>query len=265
MLENSLNANGYAIFTFTNLENIYKIQEIIKSGFPCVPNEFHKQAIDDETRLILVKNARDKILENNLIKNLFLDNSEELIKILGPDIDIQTDIYLRVSRPNNENDFIDWHRDTFYGNSYWEMNFWFPIFPLNEGAGLAIIEGSHLTPSTNIHSIEDKNSFRNKVVKGSLANELGYTYAPKSDDTISQCKPSQIKLIIPQLGQGVIFFAYAAHRAVNNSINTRISCDLRIKSMNAPTNTRAGYYQPLRRGAITTCVEKMMAMNKETA
>lgn len=261
MLENLLNTHGYTVVEFKNLENFYHIQEIIKSSFPCFPTEFHKESINDEQRLLLVKQARDKIIDKDLIKKLFLSNSEFLVKLLGPDIDIQSEIYLRVSRPNVESDFIDWHRDTFYGNSYWELNCWFPIFPLETSAGLMIIEGSHLEAASNVHSIDDKNSFRSKVKKGSLANELGYLYAPKSDDTISKLDPDRIKLLTPELGQCVLFFTHAAHRAHNSSTITRVSIDLRIKNMFAPTNTRPGYFKPLLRSVITNCVEKMIAMN----
>jgi hypothetical protein len=98
-------------------------------------------------------------------------------------------------------------------------------------------------------------------VKGSLANELGYTYAPKVDDAIATCDPAQIKLLTPQVGQGILFFTNMAHRACNTSPSTRVTIDLRIKKMFAPTNTRPGYFEPLLRGPMSSCVEKMIAMN----
>lgn len=252
---------GYAIIQFKDLNYLYKMQNIISAIFPNSPTDFHKETVADETRLALVSQARNEILKNELIKKFILANTDFLVKLLGPDIDIQTDFYLRVSRPNLESDFIDWHRDTFYGNSFWELNFWFPLFPLAENAGLMIMEGSHLEAANNVHSIPEKDNFRSQVTKGSLANELGYLYAPKSDDTISNPDPKRIKLITPELGQGIIFFTHAAHRAHNASIKTRVSADLRIKNMFAPTHTRPGYFQPLLRGVMTSCVEKIIAMN----
>jgi len=261
MIEKSLQENGYGIIHFKNIAPLLEIQNIITSQFPCVPTDFHQESFDDEKRLLLVKNTRDEITKSNLIKTLLGSNIDEFIKLFGPDIDVQSEAYLRVSRPNFEKDFIDWHRDTFYGNSYWELNFWFPIFPLREGAGLMIIQGSHLEAATNVHSIVDENNFRSKVTKGSLANELGYLYAPKTDDTIEKCDPSRIKMLTPELGQGVLFFTHAAHRAHNSSESTRITMDLRIRNMLSPTNTKEGYFQPLTRGVVASCVEKMIALH----
>ena len=260
-IEDSLRENGYATIAFAEVKPIDDIQKIVSQIFPCPPIELHKKPIDDNTRLALVKEAKDAIVKSGYVKQLLYDNAKLFMTLLGPDIDIQSDIYLRVSRPSLESDFIDWHRDTFYGNSYWELNFWVPIFPLSEGAGLMVVKGSHLTPSHNVQAVNDQNAFRSTVTKGSLANELGYLYAPKRDDTISNLDTSQITLLSPPCGQGILFFTHAAHRAHNASNETRISMDLRIRSMLAPTNTKPGYYQPLTRGVIASCVEKMMAMS----
>jgi len=265
MSDSSLSQHGYEIVKFKNLATIYEIQEVISSVFPCQPTEFHKQSVSEEERLSLVKQARDKIVAKKLTKKLFLENTDFLISLLGPDVDIQSEAYLRVSRPNCESDFIDWHRDTFYGNSYWELNFWFPVFPLEKNAGLMVVDGSHLEAANNVQSIRDKDNFRSQVTKGSLANELGYLYAPKTDDTIANLDPKRVILLTPDLGQGVIFFTHVAHRAHNSSSITRVSLDLRIKNMFAYTNTKPGYFQPLLRSAVTRCVEKMLTMNTVTA
>ena len=261
MLKNSLENHGYEIIDFKNLDYLCAIQDVIRSSFPCLPTEFHKGNFSDEERLELVKKAKDKIVEKNLVKKFLIENKEFLIQLLGPDIDIMTDIYLRVSRPNLESDFIDWHRDTFYGNSFWELNFWMPVFPLEKGAGLMLVEGSHLTPASNVKSVKDENKFRNQVTKGSLANELGYLYAPKTDDTISNIENENVILLTPKLGQAVLFFTHVVHRAQNASSITRVSIDLRIKNMFAPTNTKPGYFQPLARSVVTHCVEKMLSIN----
>lgn len=262
MLEDSISKNGYAIVDFKDLTYLHAIQETVKSIFPCSPIALHQETIADTERLQLIKQTKDEIVKQDLIKNFLLANSELLVSLLGPDIDMQSDIHLRVSRPAEENDLIDWHRDTFYGNSYWEFNLWFPVFPLEEGTGLMVIEGSHLMPSNNIRPVAVKeNTFHKEVTKGSLANELGYVYAPKTDDAIANCDATQIKLLTPKIGQAILFFGYMAHRARNSSNNTRVSIDLRVKNMFMPTNTKSGYYKPLMRGVIANCVEKMISLN----
>lgn len=263
--DSGLFKNGYVILDFENKNHIYTIQEEIKSVFGFDPTLFHQQKIDDAERLLLVKTAKDIIVQKEFVKSCVLANAGCFTTLLGPDIDIQSDIYLRVSRPNHEGDFINWHRDTFYGNSHWELNFWLPIFPLEEGAGLLMVDGSHSSPADNVRHVEEQNIFRKQVIKGSLANELGYLYAPKSDDvidSIAETDSSKIKLLTPRVGQAVFFFAHCVHRAQNLSSKTRVSIDVRIKHMLASTNTKPGYYQPLIRGDIAQYVEKMQAMEK---
>lgn len=249
--------NGFFVINFPRTRYLEEMQKQIESSFNFDPIEFHFQNIDDDKRLSLIKSAKDSIVKNQSVKNLLLDNLSCFESFFGPDIDYQEDIHLRVSRPNHENDFIDWHRDTFYGNFYWEMNIWFPIFSLFKGAGLALIEKSHLHFPKQIEFAEEKNSFRKRVTKGSIANELGYQYAPKTDEVISNIQAYKTTLLTPTVGQAVIFFGHMVHRSLNNSNKTRISIDVRLKNMLAQTNTKLGYYKPLTRGCITQYVEKM--------
>lgn len=249
--------NGYVTVKFADNIIIKIIQENIRTVFGFDPTLFHQKNISEEDRLHLTKKAKDLVVQKELVRQLFLDNLKNFIPFVGLDIDIQSDIHLRISRPNQESDFVDWHRDTFNGNSYWELNVWFPIFPLEAGSGLSIVEASHLLPASNVRYIEDKNDFRKTVLKGSIANELGYVYAPKVDDVISQINFSQTKLLSPKVGEAIVFFGHAVHRAQNASDLTRVSVDIRIKNAFSPTNTKSGYYQPLARSTVAQYAEKM--------
>ncbi len=255
--------DGFVIVNFNNIEYITAIQNEIKETFLINPMELHYQDIADSCRLNLIKKAKDSIVKKELVRNLLSANIDSFGMLFGPDIDIQSDIHLRISRPNQENDFISWHRDSFYGNSLWELNFWFPVFPLEPGAGLAVVEGSHLEKANNIQFVEEQNSFRKQVTKGSIANELGYVYAPKSDDAIAAIDQSSVRLLSPKVGQAIFFFGHMIHRAQNTSDKTRISIDVRVKNMLAPTNTKPGYYQPLTRGCGAQYVEKMQKLEQE--
>ncbi|OGT36783.1 MAG: hypothetical protein A3F12_00680 [Gammaproteobacteria bacterium RIFCSPHIGHO2_12_FULL_38_14] len=249
--------NGYLIVNFKNTKYLNLIQTAIQSIFCFDPTLMHQKNIDDDQYLKFVKQAKDSLVEKDYVKNLLLDNIHVFSALFGPDIDFQYNIHLRISRPNHEGDFVNWHRDTFNGNTYWEVNFWFPVFPLEKNSGLAIIESSHSAVPKNIRFIEDRNDFRKKVTKGSIANELGYIYAPKVDDTIANLDTTKIKLLTPEIGQVVVFFGHAIHRAFNDSQKTRISIDTRLKSVHSPTNTKLGYYRPLSRGCVSLYAEKM--------
>lgn len=254
--------HGYELVDFKNHHVIAEIQDVIRSILESDPTEFHQKKIDDEHRLRLIKQVKDTLTEKNLIRNLLLSNADCFVPLLGPDVDIQTGLYLRISRPHTEGDLIDWHRDTFYGNTPWELNFWFPVFPLQPNAGLIVVEGSHLLPVDNVRYIEEKNEFRKKVTKGSIASELGFQYAPKSDETIDNLDQSKVRLLTPNVGQAIFFFGHIVHRAQNFSNKTRVSIDVRVKHMLAPTTTKSGYYQPLMRGEIARCVEEIYRIEK---
>lgn len=254
--------NGYQIVNFDCLEQIFEIQNIIKETLGCDPTDFHTNDIERDDYLILVNEAKNKIVKKQLIKQILLKKIDYLRNILGPDIDMQADIHLRVSRPNKDTDLVGWHRDTFYGNSYWEINLWFPIFPLEKETGLLLIDKSHFLPSKNIRVIGGTEA-SSQSIKGSLANKLGYAYLTKTDDVIAARNENDTKLITPQLGQCVVFLGYMAHRAQNKSHKTRVSTDLRLKSMLAPTQTRPGYFQPLTRSPLTNWIEQITLINQE--
>ena len=263
-MENSIREKGYAILDLSGLEYFKSIQDMLHQHFPCAPTELHQhESMSHEQRCCWIKEAKDALAKSNFFYSLLKENLDIFIKLLGPDIDMQSGPYLRVARPNLDEDAIGWHRDTFYGNSFWECNLWMPVFPLEKESGLLVIEGSHAKPSTNTRYITEKNSFRREVIKGSIANEIGYLYASKTDDIISECEnqPSMARLLTPKLGQAIFFFGYLAHCPYNASARTRVTIDSRLKSMSAATNTKQGYYRPLTRGSIGDCVEHMMRLN----
>lgn len=255
---NSLSKNGYTIVKFENPNWLFKIQEHVKKSFHHNPTEWHKQDITLDSHIEKVKHVGDQIAQQDYCTKLMQENLTPYLTFLGPDIDIQAAPHFRVSRPELESDLVDWHRDTFYGNTPWEVNLWFPVFPLGEGSGLKLLPGSHVLPSRNVREIQDADEFRSQVKKGSTANQIGYVYLPKTDDTISSLKHSQVIMLSPQVGEAVFFFGCMVHRAQNLSKLTRVSIDLRLRSHFAPTQTRPGYYKTLSKGIVETCVQEFL-------
>ncbi len=262
-MDNNIYNDGYWVVKLDCMDEIFQIQQIIKQIFFCEPEELHKLNISHDSYLELVNKTKNTIIDKQIIKKMLLRNSVYLTSLLGPDLDIQSDIHLRVSRPTVQEDLVGWHRDTFYGNSYWEINLWFPIYPLDDGAGLMLLEGSHHIPSKNIRALSDDSKLSKNPEKGSLANRIGYPYLPKTDDVISELDINKVKILKPNVGEVVFFFGYMVHKAQNFSSKTRVSIDLRIKNHFTPTNTARGYYQPLLRSEVGECIEKMASLNEE--
>ncbi len=204
-----------------------------------------------------VKKAVDSLVTSGLVQKLIAANKEVFIPLTGEDLDIQSAPHLRVTRPEKEGDMVDWHRDSFYGSTPWELNIWFPVFPLSPGAGLRVLPGSHAIPSTP-QEAQDQDEFRKSVAKNSPAHQIGFVYAPKTDDTLMQMRPEDTALNAPPYGSFVIFFGCAIHKAQNLSNQTRISIDVRIKNSLAPTNTRPGYYVPINTGVVTEIARRFL-------
>ena len=251
---------GHVVTDLKCTDQIHDIQDCIKQIFPGDPTLLHQQSIAENDFFNLIKKAKDQLMERQYVKKILQQRTDWLSMLLGPDIDIQTNVHLRVTRPNLESDGVGWHRDTFYGNSYWEVNVWIPIFPLAEGAGLLLLDQSHLTPSQNIQEVPEAE--RSRIVhKHSLQDELGHAYLPKIDNAIASHQPEHVKLIAPQVGEAVFFFGYMAHRGQNLSSKTRVSVDLRVKSMLGPSQTKPGYYEPLARGPFQQWITRVTEIN----
>ena len=59
--------------------------------------------------------------QQNMAQEIILSNMDVYQFILGPDLDIQTEPYLRITRPHKNKDNIGYHRDTFYGTGPGEI------------------------------------------------------------------------------------------------------------------------------------------------
>jgi hypothetical protein len=252
-----LEVSGYTTLPFERTRWLEEIRKAARAWFPGEPVRWHEQRdVSQEKHLELAYGFNTQITENGYVAKLLLDNLGAFCALLGPSLDIQTVPHVRVSRPEKEEDLVDWHRDVFYGNSPWELNLWIPIFPLEKGASLLYVEGSHLVPPHNVRDADDSNAFRRTVTKQSIAHHLGYVYAAKTDDSIEQMDADEVRHIAPAYGSAALFFGCGIHRAVNRSAATRFTVDVRLRDARAPTTTKPGYYSPLCRGLVERCAAK---------
>jgi hypothetical protein len=250
-----LRERGYTIVEALNRANLAGLQAVLAEFFTASPLQWHLRATPQDEHVLRVKQSLDLIIDRRLVRELVLDKAAELATVVGADIDIQCVPHLRVTRPDHESDFVDWHRDTFYGNGPAELNLWIPIHPLRPGSGLRLFPGSHRIPSHNVRNVLERDPFRKQVTRGSLANQIGYTYSPRMDDFMASMSPQDSVLVAPEFGNAVLFFGSMVHRGENHSDQTRFSLDVRVRHPLMPTSTRPGYYEPLVRGVVWQCVQ----------
>lgn len=179
---------------------------------------------------------------------LLAAQSSLLADLLGPDILVQRDPYVRVARPGSTtSDNIGLHRDTLYGATPYELSVWVPFVDLPPEASLSVLPGSHVLPDAAF-TIERRTS---DVEKGSVKHGLGFPYAPQ---VVVLTDEQRAQLVTPAVtvGEALIFPLSLVHGSeANTSDVTRWSTDIRVTSPWTPSNAKAGYYVPLCEGGVS--------------
>ncbi len=156
-------------------------------------------------------------------------------ELIGQDVMVQYNPYLRIARPNKPQDNIGYHKDTQYGQNPYELAVHIPFVDLDEKSAIRVISGSHLMPESAFTCVTPEGP---RIEKGSIENHMGRPYAPKclkvpdGMETIPLCM---------RVGQAAIFSPALFHgQEVNEGGITRVSCDLRFISPRAPVEIKRG-------------------------
>jgi sporadic carbohydrate cluster 2OG-Fe(II) oxygenase len=169
-------------------------------------------------------------------------------KLIGCDLHIQSKPFLRISRPGVREDNIGLHRDTWYGDTPYELSIWIPFTDTDEGNALRVAPGSHIW-SEETHPVE---RFDGEVEKGSTKHSLGFIYGqPKRLAT-----PVSTVAVRIRVGQLIVFSLSLLHgQEVNCSTRTRVSMDVRLANSLAPIRWQRSrdehYYQRLCSSPVT--------------
>ena len=143
---------------------------------------------------------------------------------------IQSNIYLRCSRPNNFNtkqdsESIGFHRESFYGpNMEDSVNIWTPIIGVNQNNTLRFIPESHLIPDEEIKIINEDDKHTEKFSNG---HKLGFQYSPKkilSGVDLTESQP----MVVPYYSSSIFSGNLIHGSALNKSNSIRFSCDFRV-------------------------------------
>ena len=174
-------------------------------------------------------------------------------RIIGRDLKVQRNPYLRITRPRKPQDNIGFHRDTFYGGSPHELSFLVPFVDLPAESSLRLLSGSHETPEDHFRFTQVTSP---EVTKGSAKHQLGFLYAPKMMD------PEQTRdaIAVPlKFGQALIFSLSLVHGSeVNTGPHCRWSSDIRVMSGLAPVDlsSRPDYYETLAVSPVTASADR---------
>lgn len=255
----SLAKKGWTIREFQDKSVITDHVNVISRELGCDLDSIQQKFQTREEQYLFMEKFSEALNNMEFTKKLFLRETPFIKSLLGPDILIQQKVFLRLQKPQCESDSPGLHRDTFYGNSVEHINFWVPLIELFPGAGLALVEGSHLTPSVNVRHTEYKDDDRKNVSKGSLANKLGFVYAPKIDDSISKLSGGELKIVTPKLGEYLVFFGNMIHGGSNESSHPRVSFDIRFTHPFHHSSVDSQFFTVFSQGVVSQVKEKFLS------
>jgi sporadic carbohydrate cluster 2OG-Fe(II) oxygenase len=210
-----------------------------------VSEEQHRELHYDLTSYLRNARVHHQIVAGNL--SIFES-------LLGNDIDVQTEFYLRISRPGMNSDNIGMHRDTSYGNSAYEISCIYPLVDFIQGAAVGIVPESHKFGELEVEAIPHAT-----ISKGSKQNQLGFLYSTKK---IKNLDHNSIISPLVKVGEFLLFSLGVIHGQIVNTSNiTRWSIDFRLKNHFTPVNSnlKSGYYHSFSSSPVTQIAREYYA------
>lgn len=255
-LKKQFQQQGWFVFDFLDPKPVLQTRAFLKGELAKLLNqdvpleEYHLHVHDDEIhtelQILLTKVYREMDFGPEIISRQLPVFRE----LLGPDLFVQANPYLRIARPQKEQDNIGYHRDTFYGGSPFELSVMVPFVDLPAESSLSVLPGSHIHSESRYPTEQIINPDA-AVRKGTAKHQLGFLYAPKmmSSEVHDQMVPISLKL-----GQALVFSLSTVHGSrVNKGKISRWSSDIRVMNALAPVDLkeRPDYYKPLSYSVVT--------------
>jgi sporadic carbohydrate cluster 2OG-Fe(II) oxygenase len=235
---------GFCEASFSNISAVERLADICNHYLAAKFNKkiplssYHLHCKSDEEHRELHFQLTKLIRKSGLHHEIMTENLAHFQELVGGDIDIQVEPYLRISRPNIFEDNIGMHRDTFYGNTAYEISCVVPLVDFEPGCGVHVLPKSYL-----LGAIDYEPKAHPEIKKGSKQNAIGFLYSTKKIKNLDMSN-----LYDPMLKKGdyLMFSLCMIHgQEVNSSNITRWSIDFRFKNSFAPINTnlKSDYYK----------------------
>lgn len=261
--------HGWAVVDFSDPSPVFVAREALQKqlnfllGKECPLEQYHKEAQDDQRHTDFQIQMTQYFREQRFGPKIIKAQLEFFQKMVGQDLLVQANPYLRMNRPGKPQDNIGYHRDTFYGGSPYEISVLIPFVDLEANSSLGMLSGSHILSESFFPTVQIQNP-DTQVTKGSAKHQLGFLYAPKLMDSSIEKNMKKIPL---KIGQALIFSLSTVHGSVVNSGQfTRWSIDTRVLNALAPVDltARPNYYEFLNASPVTACAKKYFEANLKT-
>ena len=221
--------------------------------------DYHTR-IDDWRHIEVLHELATFYWEAELGRAIILANLDLFRGLVGPDLHVQRDPYLRAVRPGTPGDAAPLHRDTYYGSSPYEVSVLVPFTEMTAESAIRVISGSHVAADSaypySQHVSPD-------VTIRSPKHRLGFPYAPRLLDPTLAERAEPVPLTV---GQALVFGLSLVHgHGVSRGRQTRFSSDIRVVNSLAPVSwsrgVREDFYVPLCSSAVSRSARRYLAAN----
>jgi Phytanoyl-CoA dioxygenase (PhyH) len=265
-LKRHFREKGWLVLDFPDPNPVWQTRLFLEGelekalGKKAALEEYHHHVSSDEEhtelQITLTKAFRTKECGPTILARQFSFFRD----FLGPDLLVQANPYLRMTRPHKPQDNIGYHRDTFYGGSPYELSVFVPFVELPRECSLSVLSGSHIHSEERYPTTQIENPDA-AVRKGTQKHQLGFLYAPKVMDSSIERQMEPIPL---KVGQALIFSLSTVHGSrLNAGTISRWSSDMRVMHALAPVDlsARPDYYKPLSYSVVTESAKKYFYAN----
>lgn len=184
---------------------------------------YHQLAADDQKHTEIQVELSRLFRERQYGYKAIAAQADFFKAFLGPDVSVEKEPYLRITRPFKPQDNIGYHRDTSYGGSPFELSVLVPYVNLAPESSLSVLPGSHIRPDSDFPTRQVQSV---DIAKGSAKHKLGFPYSPK---VLDPAYTQGMKPIPLKVGEALIFCFSTIHGSVENQgIVTRWSSDIRV-------------------------------------
>tara|TARA_B110000971_G_scaffold220024_1_gene262546 strand:- start:662 stop:1420 length:759 start_codon:yes stop_codon:yes gene_type:complete len=221
-LINKFKKSGYHILKLNSNNLLKNVQENIFKSKIDVKN-FDESILKIQNHIFKTKIHKKIVLsKKKFFKNLFN------IKNIN-DLNITSFFHLRAVKKSKKENFIGFHRETFYSDYDFTkkvINVSVPLLNYSAKNSMKVIDGSHIIPDEKIKT-KKLSSKISGVKKNSIKHKLGMPYNPKI--IISGINIKKAKRLKCSVGDLIIFSAMLIHGGgINYTNKVRFSLDFAL-------------------------------------
>lgn len=233
--------SGFQIIKL-NQEILNRIESIVVTSLQGILGEnfsldkLHEKVGSSNLNELRMRLIKDLSAYNGIHELIWELSNGWLPKLMGEsDISVQKIINTSIQLPHDSSSILPLHSDVLAGNSPYEVIMWFPFMNVVTTSSFYILP---------------------------LERSLKYYQDGVFQSREEIFEKEKEFLIWPELqkGEGILFSTGLLHgNVVNETINTRVSCNVRFKSTFSPYNKKrpSDYFTLLRRSALSMIGEKI--------